>query len=71
MISIGGAGGIISMASLGFIEMPPPFLPRLPLNLENSTYTLVLDLDETLVHFFFTPSGGTFLIRPYCMKFLE
>ena len=71
MISIGGAGGIISMASLGFIEMPPPFLPRLPLNLENSTYTLVLDLDETLVHFFFTPSGGTFLIRPYCFQFLE
>ena len=71
VISLGGAGGIISMASLGFIQMPAPFLPKLPQNLENSTYTLVLDLDETLVHFFFTPSGGTFLLRPFCFKFLE
>ena len=71
MVSIGGTGTIFSMASLGFIEIPPPFLPKLPNNLENTTYTLVLDLDETLSHFFFTPSGGTFLIRPYCFKFLE
>ena len=71
MVSIGGTGAIFSMASLGFIEIPPPFLPKLPNNLENTTYTLVLDLDETLAHFFFTPSGGTFLIRPYCFKFLE
>ena len=31
----------------------------------------MLDLDETLVHFFYTPSGGTFLIRPFCIQFLE
>ena len=71
MVSIGGAGGIFNMASLGFIPMPAPYLPILPTHLENSTYTLVLDLDETLAHFFFTPSGGTFLIRPYCFNFLE
>ena len=71
MISIGSAGGIFNMASLGFIQIPPPFLPKLSPELEESTYTLVLDLDETLAHFFFTPSGGTFLIRPYCFKFLE
>jgi TFIIF-interacting CTD phosphatase-like protein len=34
-------------------------------------YTLVLDLDETLVHYFFTPSGGCFLIRPHAFEFLE
>ena len=46
-------------------------MPKLPENIEKQTYTLVLDLDETLVHFFFTPSGGSFLIRPFCFKFLE
>ena len=71
MVSIGGTDTILSLASLGFMEIPPPFLPKLNPDLENSTYTLVLDLDETLAHFFFTPSGGTFLIRPYCFKFLE
>lgn len=48
-------------------NVTPPFLP--PVTPE--TYTLVLDLDETLVHFFFTPSGGVFLIRPFCMEFLH
>ena len=66
-----GAGISNTLAALGFIEVPAPYLPKLPENIEKSTYTLVLDLDETLVHFFFTPSGGTFLIRPYCFKFLE
>ena len=46
-------------------------MKKLPPEIESSTYTLVLDLDETLVHFFYTPSGGTFLIRPFCIKFLE
>ena len=47
-----------------------PLLPPLE-NEKNNIYTLVLDLDETLVHFFYTPSGGTFLIRPYCFEFLN
>ena len=65
-------GGISNtLAALGFIEVPAPYLPILPENIEKSTYTLVLDLDETLVHFFYTPSGGIFLIRPYCFEFLE
>ena len=53
------------------MNVQSPFLKKLPPEIESSTYTLVLDLDETLVHFFYTPSGGTFLIRPFCLHFLE
>ena len=70
IISLGG-GISNTLAALGFIEVPAPYLPKLPENTEKTTYTLILDLDETLVHFFYTPSGGTFLIRPFCFKFLE
>ena len=58
-----------SLAALGFINVPSPYLEKLPPEVQNSTYTLVLDLDETLVHFVYTPSGGIFLIRPYCLQF--
>ena len=60
-----------SLAALGFINVPSPYLEKLAPEVQNSTYTLVLDLDETLVHFVYTPSGGIFLIRPYCLQFLE
>ena len=48
-------------------NIQPPFLPQIT---NNNIYTLMLDLDETLVHFFYTPSGGHFLVRPGCMNFL-
>ena len=69
LVTLGNATN--TLAALGFINVPAPYLPKLPPEIENYTYTLVLDLDETLVHFFYTPSGGTFLIRPYCFEFLE
>jgi len=69
IVSFGSATN--TLAALGFINVPSPYLDKLPSDIENTTYTLVLDLDETLVHFFYTPSGGTFLIRPYCIQFLE
>ena len=69
IVSIGSVTN--SLADLGFINVPGPYLNKLAPGLENTTYTLVLDLDETLVHFFYTPSGGMFLIRPFCLKFLE
>ena len=69
LVTIGNATN--TLAALGFINVPAPYLPKLNPEIENLTYTLVLDLDETLVHFFYTPSGGTFLIRPYCFQFLE
>ena len=69
ILSFGSNGN--SLAALGFINVPSPYLDKLPPEVQNSTYTLVLDLDETLVHFVYTPSGGIFLIRPYCLQFLE
>ena len=69
IVSIGSVTN--SLVDLGFINVPGPYLPKLPQEQLNNIYTLVLDLDETLVHFFYTPSGGMFLIRPFCMKFLE
>lgn len=61
---------ILFTLPMGLMNGPPvvsPFLPK-----QNKPgYTLVLDLDETLVHFFYTPSGGTFLVRPHAMQFLK
>ena len=59
-----------SLQEFGLLNLIEPFLPPLQVCC-NLGYTLVLDLDETLVHFFYTPSGGTFLIRPYCFEFLK
>ena len=46
----------------------PPFLPSIN---QKYKYTLVLDIDETLIHFFFTDIDGMFFIRPYSFEFLE
>jgi predicted HAD superfamily phosphohydrolase YqeG len=53
-----------------------PFLP--PLNQLGGThkqYTLVLDLDETLIHFVDSEKHANgesfFRIRPFCIEFLE
>ena len=45
-----------------------PFLP--PIN-PKYKYTLVLDMDETLIHYFFTHINGMFFVRPYCFDFLK
>ena len=45
----------------------PPFLPNIN---PKYKYTLVLDMDETLIHFFFTKNLGMFFVRPYCFDFL-
>ena len=37
----------------------------------NKLLTLVLDLDETLVHFSENDAGGEFFVRPFASEFLE
>lgn len=46
-------------------------IPYLPPISKEYKYTLVLDMDETLVHFFFTHLSGMFFVRPYCFEFLN
>ena len=50
------------------ISETPPYLPAIN---GKYKYTLVLDMDETLVHFFFTTVNGMFFVRPYCLEFLN
>jgi len=61
----------INLAALPKVKAP--FLPPAPLT-DKPIYTLVLDLDETLIHFVDQQSMGKesfFRLRPYCIQFLE
>lgn len=58
----------------------PPFLPKLDEIKKSATYTLILDLDETLVHYFEVTqynkkqqlgNEGKFLVRPGTEEFLK
>jgi Dullard-like phosphatase family protein len=50
------------------VKDSPPFLPSIN---PKYKYTLVLDVDETLIHFFFTYINGMFFVRPHCFDFLK
>lgn len=64
---IGGTalGGLLALK-----QAPAPYLPpQLP---EGKVYTLVLDLDETLVHYVEIPgTQGKYLTRPHTHEFLK
>ncbi len=47
------------------------YAPYLPQNATPFKYTLVLDLDETLIHYFEEEDTGRFYVRPNCFEFLE
>ena len=50
-------------------DLPQPETPYLPPT--EREYTLVLDLDETLIHTKEINGSPHFLIRPYCHDFLS
>ena len=64
---IGGTGFGVTIDEI-LPKVEAPYLP----SLDTSTYkyTLVLDLDETLIHYFQVDDDGKWLIRPYTEKFL-
>ncbi len=42
---------MMNQTSMNYPIIPAPYLPPLPDDKKSNTYTLVLDLDETLVHY--------------------
>ena len=63
--------GVGGTAVGGYAPLAAPDFPYLPAIQAKSEYTLVLDLDETLVHYFLlNGSEGTFVVRPGCDEFL-
>ncbi len=42
---------MMNQTSMSYPVIPAPYLPPLPDDKKATTYTLVLDLDETLVHY--------------------
>ena len=51
--------------------LPPVTVPFLPPSENKSDFTLVLDLDETLVHYVESDTDPKLLIRPGVQKFLQ
>ena len=52
-------------------KVSPPFLPPLEGSDRDNVYTLVLDLDETLIHNVEYGQDSFFLVRPGCVQFIE
>ena len=52
-------------------KVSPPFLPPLEGRDKEERYTLVLDLDETLIHNVEYGQDSFFLVRPGCVQFIE
>lgn len=70
MYKIGGTALDLNESDEPLEIIDPPYLPVLTEAQQKKTYTLVLDLDETLVHYFEIGTRGKFLIRPGVDSFL-
>lgn len=69
----GASNQAISSPSHAFFfddDLPKVVEPFLPEMTPDRKYTLVLDLDETLIHFFDLGPDSHYLIRPGCNEFL-
>ena len=63
--------GVGGTAIGGYEPLPVVEAPYLPPAKDPAAYTLVLDLDETLVHYYEVNGEGSFRVRPGCDKFLQ
>jgi TFIIF-interacting CTD phosphatase-like protein len=52
-----------------FMPQKAPFLAKRKVG--DSQYCLVLDLDETLIHYVDNGPDSYFLVRPFCIEFLK
>ena len=59
---------IMGSGVINNIKESPPYLPEINPKFK---YTLVLDIDETIIHYFFTYINGMFFVRPYVYEFLN
>ena len=59
---------IMGSGIINNIKESPPYLPEINPKFK---YTLVLDIDETIIHYFFTYINGMFFVRPYVYEFLN
>lgn len=57
----------LPQAVSAYTAIPAPYLKFPPLK----SLTLVLDLDETLIHYFEEDDKGHFAVRPYAIEFLK
>ena len=68
-LNLSGVGNVLMGSSMKNKARDfPPFLPEIN---KKYKYTLVLDMDETLIHYFFTNMSGMFFVRPHCLEFLN
>ena len=59
---------IMGSGVINNIKESPRYLPEINPKFK---YTLVLDIDETIIHYFFTYINGMFFVRPYVYEFLN
>ena len=67
-LNVNKSNDLMGSSIVNNIKDFPPFLPPIS---PRYKYTLVLDMDETLVHYFFTNTSGMFFVRPFCFEFLR